>query len=209
MVVVSITTVAVLLGSAVESQAGLLDYIWDTSGPPFLGLVFRCRQALKTESDPDDQREREQKTMRCDPLFSRSPSASSKPVVSMVMESGFYVQFGKDGKTDDGRKIPFDFLNGVALAFEPIVEVHPPFYKKWPVYHGVGVTALAIASDDFPFTGNLGYKIRVVRVEWKGWSAAVNLRLFPDGFSDDQFGAGPPPTGDREKELSVGFSVGF
>jgi hypothetical protein len=207
-VIVSVATAAALLGSAIESGAGLIDYIVDTSGPPFLGVVFRCRQPLNIGGQKDQQPS-EQNTMKCDPFFRSSLTPRSKPAVAVAMESGFYVQLGKDGKAEDGRKIPFDVLNGVALAFEPIVEVRSLSGKKWTMYHGFGATALAIASDDFPFTGNMGFKIRALRFEWNRWSVAVNFRLFPDGFSDDQFGAGPPPTGDRGKELSVGFSLGL
>jgi hypothetical protein len=78
------------------------------------------------------------------------------------------------------------------------------------MFHGVGATALMIASADFPRTANLGYKFRLGGVEWdNGWSVGVNLRVFPDGFGDDEFGVGPPPTQDRPYERSIGVSVGL
>ena len=200
---ISVAAAGVLVGSAVDARAGILDYIWDTSGPAFLGKVFRCRAVSKGEP-------------KCDPiigppLLAPTARAGVGPARAWLgLESGVYVSFWKDGKADDGTEIPFGIGHGVAFTFEPILEVRSWTRPGYHMYHGVGVSSIVMASTDFPATGNLGYKFRLAGVEWtNGWSVAGNLRVFPDGFGADQFGVGPPPTGDRPTEYSLGFVVGL
>jgi hypothetical protein len=144
-----------------------------------------------------------------DPIFGR-PTKAPKSRVWLGLESGVYIQFFKDGEDSDGEPIPFGFGHGVAFSFEPIVEVSSFRRGSLTIYHGVGVSSLVMASTDFERTGNLGYKFRPFGIEWgKSWSLAANVRLFPDGFGADEFGAGPPPTGDRPTEVSLGVAFSF
>jgi hypothetical protein len=199
---VSVATAGMLVGSAVDARAGLLDYIWDTSGPPYLGWVFRCRRELKRGGNE-----------HCDKIFGRIPDKD--PITAPVwlsLESGAYLQLFKDGKDSDGEPIPFGIGHGVAFSFEPIVEFRP--WRRWrSVHHGVGLAALVMASTDFERVGNVGYKVRVFAIDrfwWdRRWSIALNARIFPDGFGDDEFGVGAPPVGDRPTELSLGASFSF
>lgn len=202
-IVVSVAAAGVLVGNAVEARAGVIDYIWDTSGPPYLGWVFRCRAELKFGGN-----------QQCDKIFGGIPEKSTitKPFW-LSLESGAYLQLSKDGKDSDGEPIPFGIGHGVAFSFEPIVELRGLHGKSWRMYHGVGLAALVMASSDFERVGNVGYKVRVLGIEWDQWgrrlSIAGNLRFFPDGFGDDEFGVGPPPTGDRPTELSIGVAFSF
>ena len=197
---VTAVTAGMLAGSAIEARAGLLDYIWDTSGPPYLGWVFRCRAVPKIRGD-----------QQCDKIFGGLPEKSLDSPFWVSLESGIYLQFFKDGKDNDGEPIPFGIGHGVAFSFEPIVEFRGLHAKdgKWKMYHGAGASALVLASTDFHRVGNLGYKVRLVGYERGRWSASFNIRIFPDGFGADEFGAGAPPVGDRSTEVAAGFAIGF
>jgi hypothetical protein len=194
-VVLSVLAGGVVLGGAIDARAGLIDYIWDTSGPQFIGKVFRCRGALRGGGS------------QCDPLFGRPASAPEAPVWLSV-ESGVYVSLWKNSRTEDGTEIDFRIGRTLLLAFEPIVEFRSVSGDGWSLHHGIGATGLVMASKDFPRTGNLGYKVRLAAVEWtNGASVAFNVRLLPDGFGGDEFGVGPRPPGDRPFETSVGVMV--
>jgi hypothetical protein len=193
-VMVSVAAVGVVLGSVIDARAGLLDFIWDSSGPQFIGKVFRCRAAIKGQPN-------------CDPLFGRAATAPEAPFW-LSMESGIYLSLWKDSETDGGTPVPFRFGRTVMFAFDPIAEFQSVRGSNWRLYHGIGGTSQVMVSGDFPKVGNLGYKVRLAGVEWgNGASVAFNLRFFPDEFGPDQFGVGAPPVGDRPSELTWGVTV--
>jgi hypothetical protein len=193
-VVVSVAAAAVILGSALDARAGILDFIWDSSGPQFIGKVFRCRAAIKGEQ-------------KCDPLFGRPVTGPDAPFW-ISLESGVYISLWKDSETDDEVSVPFRFGRTVMFAFDPMAEFQSVRRSSWRLYHGIGATSQMMASGDFPKVGNLGYKVRVAGIEWNnGASVAFNLRFFPDEFGADQFGVGLPPVGDRPSELTWGVTV--
>lgn len=192
---VATAALAVLMISAADARAGLLDFIWDSSGPQFIGKVFRCRAAIRGGEQ------------KCDPLFGTPVTAPDAPAW-LSIESGVYVSLWKDSETDDGTPVPFRFGRTAMLAFEPIAEFRSLRRPNWQLHHGIGATAQVMASGEFARVGNLGYKLRVAAVEWSnGASVAFNLRYFPDEFGADQFGVGGPPIGDRPAELTWGVFV--
>jgi hypothetical protein len=52
-----------------------------------------------------------------------------------------------------------------------------------------------------------GYKFTPVDVAYKRIAVAFEIRLYPNGFTDDEFGLGPRVTFDRPYETTYGFRV--
>ena len=197
--VITVAATGIFAGSVTDSRAGVLDYIWDTSGPQFIGKVFRCRHELKFEGG-----------QKCDPLFGRPVTAPDAPAW-LTIEPAVYVSLWKNSKPDTLTDIEFRLFRAAAFGFDPMLEIRSARVKSWggfTMYHGVGATALVIAGENIARTGNLGYKVRLLGMEWNnGGSVAFNLRLFPDGFGADEFGRTPPVPGDRPFEASIGVIV--
>jgi len=194
--VITVAATGIFAGSVKDSRAGVLDYIWDTSGPQFIGKVFRCRHELKFEG-----------AQKCDPLFGRPVTAPDVPAW-LTIEPAVYVSLWKNSETDAGSDVEFRLFRAAAFGFDPMLEIRSARGNGWTMYHGVGATALVMAGQNIARTGNLGYKARLLGVEWNnGASLAFNLRLFPDGFGADEFGVTPPGPGDRPFEASIGVIV--
>lgn len=190
---------AILLGTAATAHAGLLDLIWDMSGPQMIGGVFRCRVPVGGG------------TTKCTavgyPVFGVEKGRTdvmTERRAWLNLESAFYTSTGKnDGDTD------YRAWRTEMLAFDPLIEIASVSNERVRVFHGAGGTFQYLFGPDVPTAfGNAGFKLRLVGVEvGPEWEFAFNVRLYPDGFGADQFGFGPPPIGDRPFEHTVGGSV--
>lgn len=189
---------AVLLLRPTDAQAGLMDFIWDMSGPQMIGGVLRCRVPVGGG------------TTKCTAVG--FPVFGVKKLQSDVMterrtwanlEGGVYTSTGKnDGNTN------YRAFRTEMLSFDPMIEFASVSNKKVRIFHGAGGTFQFLFGPDFRAFGNAGFKVRVFGAEIGDlWELAFNVRLYPDGFGADQFGFGPSPPGDRPFERTVGASV--
>lgn len=193
---------AMVLGLPLDSSAGLLDLIWDTSGPQFIGGVLRCRVPVSggatkcsvvgitlTGSEPD--------------VMTRGAGGARPVWVSF--EGGVYTSTGKN---ENG--LDFEGFKANMLSFDPLLEFASVGNANWRLYHGVGSTFQFVFGPDFDSFGKFGFKVRPIAAEFGDhWEAALNVRLYPSGFGSDQFGFGPRFTGNRPFEHSWGVLAGY
>ena len=186
---------AIVVGAPAQSQAGLLDIIWDMSGPQMYGGVMQCR--LPLNGSP----------ARCRIVgfpFDGKYDVMTGHRLWLNLGGGVYTSGGKD---ENG--VPYEWFRTNMLAFEPMVEVASDKEGTWRFHHGVGGTFQFLYGPDFRRFANAGFKLRPLGVEiGNHWEMAFNLRFFPDGYGADQFGFGPRPSGDRGFEYQWGFVIG-
>ena len=189
----------VFFGTPATAAAGLLDLIWDMSGPQMIGGVVRCRVPVGGG------------TTKCTavafPVFGVKKGETdvmTERKAWLNLESAFYTSTGKnDGDTN------YRAWRTEMLAFDPMIEFASVPNGRVRIFHGAGGTFQYLFGPDVPTAfGNAGFKLRLVGVEvGPRWDFAFNVRLYPDGFGADQFGFGPAPVEDRPFEHTLGVSV--
>ena len=187
----------VLAGVPAVANAGLIDIIWDMSGPQMIGDVGRCRVPVTGGET------------KCS--FFGAPNGENPDVMEtrawVSLEGGVYFSTGKnEGDTD------YEAFRTFMLSFEPVVEVGSLTFNTGRVrlFHGAGLASHFLFGPDFRRFTNAGFKLRPVGVEiGDRLEVSLNIRLYPDGFGADQFGFGPSPAGDRPFEHTWGFTVGY
>jgi hypothetical protein len=127
----------------------------------------------------------------------------------LSIDTGFYTGTGKDS---DGHS--FRPLRDNMIAWEPIFEVrsYTSLDGKVVYNHGlIGISWDLLLSPDYPSFDKFGLKFRPVAVTInKKWNMSYTLRLYPNGFTSDEFGIGPPVVNpNREAEVLHGFTIGY
>lgn len=195
---VMVVLLGILLVRPGDARAGLMDFIWDMSGPQMIGGVFRCRVPVGGG------------TTKCTavgfPVFGveRFQTDVMKERRTWVnLESGVYTSTGKnDGNTN------YRAFRTEMLSFDPMIEFASVSNNRVRIFHGAGATLQFLFGPDFQAFGNAGFKVRVIGAEiGDRWEIAFNVRVYPNGFGADQFGFGPSPPGNRPFERTIGASV--
>jgi hypothetical protein len=181
-----------------RSDAGLLEFIWELSGPQLVGSGFSCLYSLQFK-----------------PLECRIGGVFLKPVSEqpknphgpfLVIGGSGLVSTGKDSDTQQ-----YGWFDANMVAFEPGVIV---FSKVSPsselrVGHGTGVSWGLLFGDNFRRFDKFAYSIVPVEVSYKKFIIALKIRIYPNGFTDDEFGFGPRLDFNRPAETTYGFSFSY
>jgi hypothetical protein len=188
------------------ARAGLGDIIWEMSGPQMVGGIIRCRMPFGSGK----------KECGIRVLSKDTPPNPEVEHVWFAFEGGVYVSTGQNsGGTNYTAGSIWMF------AFEPMLEFRydgdiSAAYDRprdgvpgvGAVYGGVGplINRFLVKGDTPAFT-KYGIKLRPIAIAWSGWAIEYNVRLYPDGFTPDQFGFGPPMDINREFEAVQSISV--
>lgn len=198
---VMVALVGILLIRPGDAQAGLMDFIWDMSGPQMIGGTFRCRIPVGGGAT------------KCSavgyPVFGVDKFASD-----VMTERRTWVNLGAALYTSTGKNdgdTNYRAWRTEMVSFEPMVEHAWVSNARFRVFQGAGGTFQFLFGPDVPDAfGNAGFKLRLIGVEIGDlWEVAFNMRLYPDGFGSDQFGFGPSPPGDRPFETTLGASFTY
>ena len=77
------------------------------------------------------------------------------------------------------------------------------------IAHGTGVTWGLLFGDNFRRFDKFGYSIVPIEVSYKKFIVALKIRIYPNGFTDDEFGFGPRLDFNRPAETTYGFSLSY
>ena len=177
------------------SEAGLLELIWELSGPQMLGAGYSCMYSLPTL-------EREQ--CRAPAGLVQGTSHSEKGRVFLVLGGSIFASTGKDSATQS-----YDWGEIWMLALEPGVA-----FRSWEnpaktiqVHHGVGISYDVLFGGDIRRFDKFAFTVTPIDFAYKRVAVGMKYRLYPNGFTDDEFKPGPQVSMNRPFE-SV-FSVTF
>jgi hypothetical protein len=220
------TLVLVILGVPRAGEAGILDFIWEMSGPQMLGYSHGCLYSFTAKKWVECRAGQvpivlntvKGKQENAKPTQERT---SEPPTQDHGLMWGFNAAIltstARDSRTQSYRWFEITMVEvGTGVAFESYRCTCSPDPKSEPevrVRHGVGVFYEGFlgqrtkdnngAIDGFH---NWGVSVTPVDVTLKRVAVGVKLRLYPHGFSDDQFKAGLPVTSDRPFETTLGFT---
>ncbi len=192
---VLLCALVVTLAAPRTSQArSLLDIIWEMSGPQLIGLTV-----VSCQIDMDGERHQCRVVGR--KVTGADTSRESRTWFSL--EAGLYSTTGRDTNNE------YDAFTVHMLAVEPTVEVRSLRGDDIMLYHGAGLTYNVLFGRDFDRFDKAGIKLRPLAVAYRNWDFAYNLRLYPNGFTSDEFGFGPRVDVSRPFEAVHGFSLGY
>jgi hypothetical protein len=212
---------ALLLVAPRVANAGMgewIDVIVGLSGPQMVGVPLACEVILKQE-----------KEKAC--YIAGFPVPWPKPGQDdaffhqrdqwLSFGGGVYASTGTDSEAGG-----YEAYDVWLLAFEPTVNVRSLGRKprqgedrKFKMEHGAGLSLFymfgrGIDGKDFDAFANGGIKLRPVALTWRNITphldrgVAYNLRIFPQRFTAQDFGAdGTGTTTDEGAEYVQGFSI--
>jgi hypothetical protein len=207
------TLLIALLGAPRPSEAGLLDIIWEMSGPQMLGFVHGCLFSLNNY-----------KWEQC--RFGPNPTAQYPTTRAnteraknpfLGFSAGIYGSTGLDSSTQPYRWFEIGMLElTTGLAFRSY-ETGGPNNDDVRVYHGFGVAYerfFGRSIKDFNNGAIQGFNkfaitVTPVDVTLNRVAFGIRMRLYPEGFTDDEFKAGLPPADNHPFEATVGFAFSY
>jgi hypothetical protein len=205
----AIFVLALVLGVPRMSTAGLWDVIIEMSGPRMFGVSGDCRLTLQGVWESCKA---SIATARDFLLRERSPDAKRW----LTFGAGYYFSAAKTINDHD-----FDYFDVNMVTFDPMFEMESRSSKveysklRLQIYHGiVGATFnVLFVRGDPPTFVNGGLKFRPAGVvvpvgdNW-GVDLAYDLRLYPSGFTAEDFGF-PARDDDGGFEAVHAFVVGI
>ena len=188
-----------MLAAPRRSDAGVLDFIWEMSGPQMLGPSIGCMLTFKGE------------LRRClvSPLLTQRMLGDKGFQGPFLYVAGEYTF--STGKNAGGHD--YKFFNTHRLAFAPQLMVRSTRVNNIDLFHAAGITyeyLFGVDDADFPSFDKFGFVFTPVEFAFPKFSIAPKIRVYPNGYTADEFGFGPPPDDpDRKHEWTYGLSVSF
>ena len=181
-----------LFGAPRPSHAGLLEIIWEMSGPQMIGLSYACMYGTVSRS---------LEQCRLGRFITKTTPVSKGIGPYFVLGGGLFGSTGKDSSTQN-----YDWGEIWMLALEPGVALRSYDKADVQVHHAAGISYELLFGDDIRRFDKFAFTITPIDVAYKRIAVGVKLRLYPHGFSDDEFKPGPLITRDRPFETTVGFT---
>ena len=185
-----------MLAAPRRSEAGLLDFIWEMSGPQMLGPGIMCMIAT-----PEDG------------CFGKSAVTVNRAALtstSRQKQHGPYLFLHGDWTFSTGKdagQVQFDFFETHRLAFAPQVMFRSGSARNVGFFHGGGGSYEVLFGSGFDTFDKFGFVVTPVEAVFEHVSVAFRMRIYPNGFTPDEFGQGPRHDYDRPLERTYGFSL--
>ena len=188
-----------LLGVPRSSDAGLIEIIWEMSGPQMIGSGVSCLYSFRLQKQE----------CRIGGMFFKPPLEQPKNPHGpfLVLGGSGLVSTSKDSDTQE-----YGWFDANMVAFEPGVIVFSKLESSASnvrIGHGAGVTYGLLFGDKFRRFDKFGFSIVPIEVSYKKIIVAAKIRIYPNGFTDDEFGFGPRLDFDRPAEATYGFSFSY
>ena len=207
-----------MLGTPRTSEAGLFDFIWEMSGPQMIGAGFGC---LFTRKEAKREECRIGGVPPGPTVTSNEARAARKPgeqrnKLFFSLNGGYYLSTGHDSteKTADNTEVKngYDWQDVQMLAGTAGIAYRSMGHSaesNWRIHHGVGGTYNFLFGRHFQAFDKAGLTFAPIDVAYKRISVGFTARLYPNGFTRDEFGLAPRVTYDRKREWVYGFNVGW
>jgi hypothetical protein len=187
-----------VLGVPRTSDAGLFEFIWEMSGPRMVGATVSCLFTVDGKLDLAECRAGNGLA---------TIQAKRRYVPLLVLGGGGFVSTGHDSATKT-----YDWGDATMLVLEPgalFLSKLEPSKGGLRVGHGVGISYDVLFGKDFQTFDKFAFTFTPVEVSYWRLVFALKLRLYPNGFTNDEFSPGPPASLNRGAELVWGGGVSY
>ncbi len=182
------------------ANAGIIDFIWEMSGPQMIGVQANCEFDLRQGGH--QCRLVDKIHLSGDRNFRINTDRSR---VWLTLTGAAYFSTTKDSDTNE-----FGWWTVKMLAYEPTLDVRSYNGTKLKLDHGVmGLSYVFLIGSKFKNFDNVGVKLVPVTATIGNVTVAYNFRIFPNGFTSEQFGGDPEPVAGRRSELVHGITFGY
>jgi len=193
----AVAVLLITLGAPRTSDAGILEFIWEMSGPQLIGYGHACILDLRA------------KPVRCQlDLIKDSPDGQNRRSVYLTLQGSIFFSTPRDQKT-----VEYDWFDVGMVALEPRLMMSskvPSSRDGVRLTHGAGITYDYLFGKNFDSFDRLGFLIVPIEVTYRNIAIAAKIRLYRHGFTDDDFGVGQrTPESDRPSEAVYGGSFSF
>jgi hypothetical protein len=194
----TILVAAVLVLSTPRTgSGGIGEWIWEMSGPSMFGVGLECKYTLNGKLDL------EHCYLVGAPIARGTPPDTRR--LRLSLESGIYFSLGKNASGQD-----YEFGKTWMATFDPMLEVVSHECGGLAIYHGIlGVSYNFLAGVDMDSFINVALKLRPIGFQFGRYNFEYNMRVYPNGFTADEFGKLPVVTSDNRPETVHGFSFGI
>lgn len=184
-----------LLGAPRASEAGLIEIIWEMSGPQMIGFGYTCMYSIPTGTRQQCSISRR--------LIEQYRETATKKGPFLVVGGSIMGSTGVNSSTEDYR-----WGEIWRVAFEPgvVVRSYDVGAGAVQVHHGVGVSFERLFGRDIRPFDKFGITVTPVDVAFRRVGFGIKLRMYPDGFTDDEFKPGRRVSKDRPFETTIGFT---
>ena len=184
-----------LVGIPRPSEAGLLELIWEMSGPRMFGAGYSCMYSPRTHT---------WQQCKTYPMVQEWDTTPKKGPF-LVLGGAVFFSTGKDSKTQS-----YDWGEIWMLALEPGVAVrsYENPAKTLQLHHAVGISYDVLFGGDIRTFDKFAFTVTPIDVAYKRVAFGVKYRLYPNGFTDDEFKPGPRVSMNRPFESVFSFSFG-
>ena len=184
-----------LVGIPRPSEAGLLEMIWEMSGPQMFGLGYSCMYSPRTQTW-------EQCRVGGN-LIAQEPHTPKKKGPFLVLGASIMGSTNKNSETQ-----PYHWGEIWMLALQPGVAFRSYDNAECAiqVHHGVGVEYEVLFGGDIQTFDKFAFTVTPVNVSFRRVAFGIKLRMYPNGFTDDEFKPGPLIEMNRPFETTVGFT---
>jgi hypothetical protein len=189
-----------LLAVPRPSEGGLIEFIWELSGPQMLGLGAGCAFDLAEE-------EFDWRFCRATlPLRTlRTTGDKTRPLLFLGGEYAF-------STWKNAGDVDYALFKIHRLAFTP--ELSYELVRGTPtcpgIYAGAGITWERFFGADFKPFDKFGLTLTPLELILRQkYSVAIKIRVYPNGFTPDEFGFGPRLDYDRPTEVAFGAAFSW
>jgi hypothetical protein len=182
------------------AEAGIGEFIWEMSGPQMIGGGLQCKFNLQGEVE---------QCYVTVPITTSLRDAPQKRRFRISLDGGIYVSTGKNAGGVD-----YEAWKTWMLAFDPMIEFVTKDNRtdtlrdrrEW--YHGIMGVSYNVLFGDFRRFANVGLKLRPIGYRRGRFNYEFDVRIYPNGFTADQFGKAAEPEPNRA-EVTWGLSLGI
>lgn len=188
-----------VLCAARPSEAAFLDFIWELSGPRLVGFGVGCRWDFNLQRDVCEIGMAPTKLDGGDDLRSK---------LFFAVGGTYFFSTSKDGRSG----VPYGWNDVRMIAIEPSVSMRSVNKTHVRVHHGIGPSYDYLFGPNFKSFDKFGVRVTPLEVVLPNQhvSFAVTARLYPNGFTDDEFGFfNRRNSYNRPFEAVYGFTGGF
>ena len=97
-------------------------------------------------------------------------------------------------------------MRDLAAALKDLLVRYDNLSSGLQVHHGLGISYDLLFGRDIRRFDKFAITVTPVDVAFKHVAIGVKLRMYPHGFSDDEFKPGPRITRNRPFETTLGFT---